>query len=143
VKSRFAQKAYFHLLELKVSKSNNEQFNLELMFTIVILVNYKGCDIFSRKKNIIFDLIMNVRIIQAHIDIFWSTAVRNFIKKLKVVRIQQIFSLRIGAISAIFQFRLQQSWLMHIFCNVNALTASKVNNLGIFRRFIGRINTDK
>jgi len=70
VKSRFAQKAYFHLLELKVSKSNNEQFNLELMFTIVILVNYKGCDIFSRKKNIIFDLIMNVRIIQAHIYIF-------------------------------------------------------------------------
>jgi len=64
-------------------------------------------------------------------------------QKLKVVRIQQIFSLRIGAISAIFQFRLQQSWLMHIFCNVNALTASKVNNLGIFRRFIGRINTDK
>jgi len=31
-------------------------------------------------------------------------------QKLKVVRIHQIFTLRIGAISAIFQFRLQQSY---------------------------------
>ena len=57
----------------------------------------------------------------------------------QTLRIYQIHSIRIGAISAIFQCRRLKSGLMHIFCNVNALPASKVNNLGTFRRFIGRI----